>query len=44
MVPSIAGRNAVELVLAIYKSASLGMPVKLPLNDCSSIDFVGMFR
>lgn len=27
------GRKAVELVLAAYKSASLGMPVELPLPD-----------
>ena len=38
-----AGRRALELVLAIYKSASEGRPVKLPLKDVSTIDFVGRF-
>lgn len=38
-----AGRRALELVLAIYKSAALGEAVKLPLTDCSTMDFVGRF-
>ena len=38
-----AGRNALELVLAIYKSAAEHRPVKLPLDDCSTMDFVGRF-
>ncbi len=38
------GRQALELVLAIYKSAAEGRPVKLPLADCSTMDFVGRFR
>jgi len=38
-----AGRRALELVLAIYKSASEGVPVKLPLKECSTMDFVGRF-
>ena len=38
-----AGRNALELVLAIYKSASEHRPIRLPLDDCSTMDFVGMF-
>lgn len=38
-----AGRRALELVLAIYKSAAEGQPVKLPLKDCSTMDFVGRF-
>jgi predicted dehydrogenase len=38
-----AGRNAVELVLAIYKSMKEGMPVKLPLEDFASVDMAGMF-
>lgn len=38
-----AGRRALELVLAIYKSASEGMPVKLPLTECSTLDFAGRF-
>lgn len=37
------GRNALELVLAIYKSAAEGKSVKLPLAKCSSIDFKGRF-
>ncbi len=39
-----AGRRALELVLAIYKSAAEGRPVKLPLGDCSTMDFAGRFR
>ena len=37
------GRRALELVLAIYKSAAEGQPVKLPLTECSTMDFVGRF-
>ena len=37
-----AGRNALELVLAIYKSARDGMPVKLPLDDFSTMDMAGV--
>ena len=37
------GRRALELVLAVYKSAAEGRPVKLPLTDCSTMDFVGRF-
>jgi len=37
------GRRALELVLAIYKSAAEGTPVKLPLKDCSTLDFTGRF-
>lgn len=42
-VDAVAGRNALEMILAIYKSAAEGKPVKLPLNTCASIDFVGRF-
>ena len=42
-VDEIAGRNALELVLAIYKSQKIGMPVKLPLTDFSSEDMTGEF-
>lgn len=42
-VSAAAGRNALEVVLAIYKSAAEGKPVKLPLTDCASTDFVGRF-
>ena len=38
-----AGRNALEIVLAIYKSQKTGMPVKLPLRDFASIDMQGEF-
>lgn len=38
------GRNALELVLAIYKSAAEGKCVKLPLDKCSTIDFKGRFN
>lgn len=42
-VNATAGRNALEIVLAIYKSQKTGMPVKLPLTDFSSIDMAGEF-
>lgn len=38
-----AGKNAVELILAIYKSAAEHRPIKLPLHDCSTTDFIGRF-
>lgn len=38
-----AGRRALELVLAMYRSSQTGEKVKLPLVDCSTIEFVGMF-
>ncbi|WP_300383391.1 Gfo/Idh/MocA family oxidoreductase [Clostridium sp.] len=37
------GRRALELVLAIYKSAAEGKNVKLPLDKCSTMDFKGRF-
>ena len=37
------GRRALELVLAVYKSAAEGKPVKLPLDECSTMDFKGRF-
>ena len=42
-VDAYAGRNALELVLAIYKSQKEGKPVKLPLTDFASIDMKGEF-
>ena len=42
-VDAYAGRRALEMVLAIYKSAAEGQPVKLPLKDCSTLDFKGRF-
>jgi UDP-N-acetyl-2-amino-2-deoxyglucuronate dehydrogenase len=38
------GRRALELVLAIYKSSLEGRPVRLPLSDCSTMDFIGRFK
>ena len=38
-----AGRNALEMILAIYKSQKTGMPVKLPLEDFKSTDMAGEF-
>ena len=38
-----AGRNALELVLAVYKSQKEGRPVKLPLKDFASTDMAGEF-
>ncbi len=42
-VNAVEGKKALELVLAIYKSAATGMPVKLPLEDCATTDFSGRF-
>lgn len=39
-----AGKRALELVLAIYQSAYTGVPVKLPLEKCSTLDFTGRFN
>ena len=38
-----AGKRALEMILAIYKSAAEHRPVKLPLEECSTMDFVGRF-
>lgn len=43
-VTAVDGRNALELVLAIYKSAAEGKSVKLPLDKCSTLDFKGRFK
>ena len=43
LVDARAGKRALELVLAIYKSQKEGNPVKLPLQDFASIDMVGEF-
>ena len=42
-VDAVAGRNALEMILAIYQSSASGKPVKLPLGDVASVDFVGRF-
>ncbi len=40
-VDAYAGRRALELVLAIYKSSFEHRPVTLPLTDCSTLEFNG---
>lgn len=42
-VDAVAGRNALELVLAVYKSQKTGEPVKLPLVEFASVEMEGMF-
>lgn len=42
-VDAVAGRNALEMILAIYKSQKSGLPVKLPLTEFASIDMRGEF-
>ncbi len=39
-----AGKRALELVLAIYKSASEKCVINLPLEKCSTIEFEGRFK
>lgn len=43
-VDAVAGRNALEIVLAMYKSQKTGMPVTLPLKDFASTDMTGEFE
>ncbi len=38
-----AGMRALELVLAVYRSAAEHRPVALPLDDCACTDFEGRF-
>ena len=38
-----SGLRALELVLAIYVSASSGKPVTFPLQNCATTDFIGRF-
>ena len=42
-VDAVEGRNALEMVLAIYKSQKTGAPVKLPLKEFASADMAGEF-
>ena len=42
-VDAVAGKRALELVLAIYQSAATGQRVKLPLEKCSTLDFKHLF-
>jgi len=43
-IDAVAGRNAVEMILAVYESAAIGKPVKLPLKCVASTDFTGRFN
>lgn len=42
-VDAVAGRNALEVVLSIYKSQKTGTSVKLPLHNFASINMYGEF-
>ena len=42
-VDAVAGRNALEMVLAIYKRQKTGEPVGFPLVDFASTDMAGYF-
>lgn len=42
-ITAMDGKRALELVLAVYKSAAEGTRIKFPLEDCSTLDFVGRF-
>ncbi len=42
-VDAVAGRNALEMILAIYKSMKTGLPVQLPLKDFASTEMKGIF-
>lgn len=42
-VDAVAGRNALEMILAIYKSMKTGETVQLPLQDFASTDMAGTF-
>lgn len=43
-VDAVAGKNALELILAIYKSMKTGEVIKLPLTKFSSLDMKGTFE
>jgi len=42
-VDAYAGKRALEIVLAIYKSQKTGLPVHLPLGGFSTTDMIGEF-
>ena len=42
-VDAVAGRNGVEMILAIYKSQKTGQPVKLPLEGFGTLEMAGEF-
>ena len=43
-ITAVDGKKALELVLAIYKSAAEGGSVKLPLKGCATTDSIGRFQ
>lgn len=43
-VDAVAGRNALEVVLSIYKSQKTGQPVRYPLTDFASTDMTEEFE
>lgn len=43
-VDATAGRNALEMVLAIYKSMKTGKTIELPLKNFASTDMIGTFE
>ena len=42
-VDAVAGRNALEMILGIYKSMKTGETVKFPIGDFASTDMIGTF-
>lgn len=42
-IDAIAGRNALEMVLGIYKSMKEGCTVRFPITEFGSEDMIGMF-
>lgn len=42
-VTAMDGKKALELVLAVYKSAAEGSCVKLPLKECATSEFKERF-
>lgn len=43
LVTAYDGKKALEMILAIYKSAAEGRPVQFPLETCDTLDFTGRF-
>ena len=43
-VDAVAGRNALEMILSIYKSMKTGLPVRLPLQEFASVEMAGTFH
>ena len=39
-VDAVAGRNALEMVLAVYQSSACGRSVKLPIKNAACVDFL----